>query len=117
MAQYDSNDRLPTLGAMAVILLTGCSPQPSEENWGECILNKMPGAQNNFAAGAIIKSCTEQFGSPNWQVMKPGNPDQYSSGDQCVINKAKATSSELGARVIAATCHKLFDKPDETIAP
>lgn len=81
-------------------------------NWYECVLNRMPGVQNNYAASAILKSCYTEFGQPEPYAEHPphGWFARYPSGDACTRAKAAGTGSELGARVLTAACHHLYDR-------
>lgn len=81
-------------------------------NWYECVLDRMPGVQNDYAAAAIIKSCSDVFGDPD--TSPTSTKDWFAtlgSGDACVAAKALTTASINGARVIVASCHRLFDPP------
>lgn len=98
------------LGALA-IGIGGYSWLSGPDNWPECILEQMPGVQNNYAAGAVIQNCTRDFGAPQTEQNNYNGNGRYKSGDLCVIETAKDTTSDLAARVIYASCHMLYDHP------
>jgi hypothetical protein len=81
------------------------------DNWPECIIDRIPGAQNDYAAAAVIQSCTRDFGDPQLARIHHSRTARYGSGDLCVMEKGKDTASELGARVLTASCHQLYDPP------
>lgn len=81
-------------------------------SWEECILDRMPGVQNDYAAAAIMTRCNDEFGNPDTvHIPEKGWLTRFSSGDACVAAKASTTASINGARVIVASCHRLFDLP------
>ncbi|CAM2178460.1 hypothetical protein BO443_20722 [Burkholderia orbicola] len=81
-------------------------------NWEECVLDRMPGVQNDYAAAVIITRCSDEFGNPDTvRIPEKGWLTRFNSGDACVAAKASTTASVNGARVIVASCHRLFDPP------
>jgi len=110
---------LRNLKAILVITLLGALPTPTAwaglfgpSNWEECILDRMPGVQNDYAAAVIITRCSDEFGNPDTvRIPEKSWLTRFNSGDACVAAKASTTASVNGARVIVASCHRLFDPP------
>ena len=98
------------LGALLVPTARAGLLAPS--NWEECILDRMPGVQNDYAAAVIMTRCSDEFGNPDTvRIPEKGWLTRFNSGDACVAAKASTTASVNGARVIVASCHRLFDPP------
>ncbi|QDQ82208.1 hypothetical protein [Paraburkholderia megapolitana] len=79
------------------------------DDYSGCILEKMPGVQNDLSAGAIANECNQRF--PNWKEAhrRSGFFAAYHSGSACFAEKSRATGSEMAARLIYFACHNLYD--------
>lgn len=110
---------LRNLKAMLVTTLLGALVTPTAwaglfgpSSWEECILDRMPGVQNDYAAAVIMTRCSDEFGNPDTaRIPEKGWLTRFNSGDACVAAKGSTTASVNGARVIVASCHRLFDPP------
>lgn len=67
-------------------------------NWAECILDKMPGVQNDTAAGAVISQCTTRF--PDTTVVSR----EYDSWGTCMTERGENVAPGLAERAVAAAC-------------
>jgi hypothetical protein len=83
------------------------------DNWDECILDRMPGVQNNIAAYAVERSCNDEFGPPSVRP-QPGIFARYKSADQCVVDKSRGTASFSAAERITVACRRLYDRTPPT---
>lgn len=81
-------------------------------NTATCVLDKMPGVQNDATAAAIYQLCVREHGA--LLSVDPGSGRgwfSYESGVECAADKAKETSSQRGAMMIRVSCNRLYDKP------
>lgn len=85
-------------------------------NYATCILDTLPGTQNDVAAYAAMQVC---------QGKHPGGLDTvqqgsgrgffgYDSGAECTAKKAGDTRSQRAAYIIGGACRKLYDEPTLT---
>jgi hypothetical protein len=84
----------------------------------ECLLDKLPGAQNDTVAGEISSQCIKEYGDYARIEKKQGFFASYTSGRECTIAKARNTPSFLAARVIQYNCYRLYEPFDpSTVIP
>lgn len=102
---------------LAALLCLVAAPAFAAENFAECIVDRMPGAQNDAVAGAIYRTCEAEF---------PGGIDSvpqgagrgwfsYKSGNECIIKKGEKIISRNGGYMLTAACNKLYNPPPMTI--
>ena len=97
----------------AAIFLAALLPSiATAGNFAACLLDKLPGVQNDVAAQAVYQVCHAQhpgaFGS-----VKQGDGRgwfSYKSGPDCTIEKASETRSIRAAGLIGAACRRLYDE-------
>ena len=98
----------------AAVLLLKLAVPVWAGNFAECILDKMPGVQNDVAARAVFQICNVE--SPGGiQSVKQGSRIGmfgYKSGAQCTAKKAGATRSNQGAFLIGTACRQLYDESE-----
>ena len=93
----------------ALLLLTATPAFAA--NYATCILDTLPGTQNDVAAYAAMQVC---------QGKHPGGLDTvqqgsgrgffgYDSGAECTAKKAGDTRSQRAAYIIGGACRKLYD--------
>lgn len=81
-------------------------------NYATCILDRMPGTQNDPVAYAIMRICKEKY---------PGGLDaviggegrgwfSFDSGAECSAKKAAKTPNRRAALIISAACRRLYDE-------
>ena len=97
---------------IAAIALLATSPAWAA-NFATCILDKMPGTQNDVAASAIYQVCRAKHGSMETVAQGSGRGIfSPGSGAECTAKKAGETRSNRAAAMIGAACRKLYDEPD-----
>lgn len=97
---------------LAIIMLAFASPTLAA-NYATCLLDKLPGLQNDQAATAAWNLCNSEH---------PGGLDSveqgsgrgffgYESGAECALDKAGQTRSSTAAFQIRLACDRLYDRP------
>ena len=96
------------------LLLATCAPAWAA-NCATCILDKMPGTQNDVAASAIYQVCQSKHGSIQTVAQGSGRGMfGYDSGAECTAKKAGDTRSTRAAYMIGVACRKLYDEPERS---
>lgn len=82
-------------------------------NYETCILDRMPGAQNDAVAIAVVRLCKEKYpGILNAALQGEGRGwFGYDSGAACAAKKAANTPNNRAARIIFYACNRLYDEP------
>lgn len=82
-------------------------------NYATCLLEKMPGLQNDAAAAGARVVCLDKYPGGFDVIPQGGGLGflSYKSGAECLMKKAGDTRSNLAARAILIACKKLYDKP------
>lgn len=96
----------------ALIVLATLPSVALAGNYGTCILETVPGVENNPAAYAAHQVCISKFPG-GLQAVKQGSGRGffgYDSGAECTLKKAGGTRSQSGAAMISASCRKLYDE-------
>lgn len=82
-------------------------------NFATCILDKMPGTQNDVAANAISQVCNAKHGGLQTVAQGSGRGlFGYDSGAECTAKLAGDTRSNRAAYMIGVACRKLYDEAD-----
>ncbi len=99
--------------AFLFFVLVLASSVSAAGNYATCLLNHMPGLQNNAAAQAAINLCmSENPGGINSVPQGSGRGFLgYKSGAECALKKAAETRSDLAGRAIYVACNRLYDAP------
>jgi hypothetical protein len=87
------------------------------DNFAECLLDKLPGVQNNNSAGAAYQVCSARY-PERYAGVEQGSGRGFfgfDSGAECALKKARNTHSQNAAGMIRVACNRLYDKP-KTIA-
>lgn len=81
-------------------------------NFATCILDRMPGVQNNPVAFAILRICKEKYpGGLDSVILGEGRGwFGFDSGAECSAKKAAKTPNQRAAAIIATACRRLYDK-------
>lgn len=99
------------------LLLMFLASRVQAGNYAECLLDKLPGLQNDAAAHAVAQVCWEKYPG-GYQMIEQGSGrgyfSKYSSGAECTIDKAKHTSSKRAGIMVGAACRYLYDKSIST---
>jgi len=104
-------NRFLTLPLLVAALL---SPRSYAGNYAECLLNKLPGIQNDAAALAVTQLCYQTYPGMYSLITKGSGRGffaAYSSGPECTIDKAGKTQSAKAGAMIRVACHHLYEKP------
>ncbi len=114
MNRCDQN--LMTRYALAFALLL---PIAAEANFAKCLLDQLPGAQNDVAANAIWQTCMGKHPGGMASVGQGSGRGWFSfkSGAECTAKKAADTRSNRAASMINAACRKLYDTPAAAFDP
>lgn len=96
----------------AALLLTLTVPAWAAD-FATCILDKMPGTQNDVAAQAIYQVCNSKHGGLQTVAQGSGRGlFGYDSGAECTAKKAGDTRSNQAAHMIGVACRRLYDEAD-----
>ncbi|MDH1012319.1 hypothetical protein N5C80_26605 [Pseudomonas nicosulfuronedens] len=85
-------------------------------NFATCLLDELPGTQNDNTAGAAAQVCGSKYPA-RYSGVEQGSGRgffAYESGAECALDKAKDTRSQTAAGMIRVACNRLYDdkKPD-----
>lgn len=97
----------------AALLCLVAAPVMAADNFAECIIDRMPGAQNDIAANAVFQVC--QSSNPTGFVsVRQGSGRGWlsPSSAECVAKHASDTRSYRAAYLIGIACRKLYDAPE-----
>ncbi|MFZ3040679.1 MAG: hypothetical protein WA108_02635 [Thiobacillus sp.] len=82
-------------------------------NYATCILDRMPGTQNDAVANSVMRLCYQQY--PDGHSTTPQGAGRgwfgYASGAECTAKKAAGTPNNRAARLILIACNRLYNKP------
>lgn len=97
-----------------------CAPAiASAGNFAECLLEKLPGVQNDPAAAAAYQVCAAKWpGLLNGVDQGSGRGFfSFDSGAECALKNSSDTRSSRAAMMIRAACNRLYDRPMKALAP
>jgi len=82
-------------------------------NFATCLLDKLPGTQNDVAAQAVYQVCIgEHAGGMDAVAQGSGRGlFGFGSGAECTAKKASETRSNQAAAMVGVACRKLYDEP------
>lgn len=97
------------------ILLVLMLPALAQANYSKCILDNVPGVQNDAAAHAAHQVCLSRHPGGLASVQQGSGRGffVFESGAACTLKKAADTRSQAGAAMISASCRKLYDAPKD----
>jgi len=83
-------------------------------NFATCLLDKLPGTQNDVAASAVYQVCTSEHPGGINAVAQGSGRGMFSfkSGAECTAKKAGETRSNQAAAMVGAACRRLYDEPN-----
>ena len=81
-------------------------------DYAKCVLDKMPGTQNDVAAQAVHQVCIGAHPGGISAVAQGSGRGLfgYDSGATCTAKKAGQTRSNRAAHLIGTACRKLYDE-------
>ena len=99
-----------SLAALAML----CSPAAFAANFATCILDKMPGTQNDIAAHGTMQVCLSKNPGGIEAVAQGSGRGVFGfdSGAECTAKKAGDTRSQRAAVLIGIACRKLYDESE-----
>lgn len=82
-------------------------------NYATCLLEHLPGMQNDAAARAAINLCASENPGGIASVAQGSGRGflGYKSGAECAMKKAAETHSQIAGNGIYMACRKLYDEP------
>ena len=104
---------------IATVLLLLAAAPAFAANYATCILDKMPGAQNDVAATAVYQVCIAEHPGGNNAVAQGSGRGMFGlkSGAACTAKKAGDTRSNRAAVMIGAACRRLYDEDGPWLRP
>lgn len=80
-------------------------------NFATCILDRMPGTQNDSVAYAVMRICKEKYPGGFDSVINGEGRGWFSfkSGAECSVKKAANTPNQRAAQIISNACRRLYD--------
>lgn len=96
---------------VAALLSFSCLAQAG--NYATCLLDKLPGLQNDQAAAAAIQVCNSHHPGGMEEITQGERRGffGYESGAECALKNAGETRSSTAAYQIRLACDRLYDKP------
>ena len=94
-------------------LLALVATQAQAANYATCLLDKLPGTQNDVTAHANMQVCTGKYPGGIESVSQGQGRGLlgFNSGAECTAKKAGDTRSNRAAVLIGVACRKLYDEP------
>ena len=97
---------------LAAIALLAAAPAFAA-NFATCLLDKLPGTQNDVAAQSIYQVCNSKHGGIQTVAQGSGRGlFGYDSGAECTAKKAGDTRSNQAAHMIGVACRRLYDESE-----
>lgn len=99
---------------MGGALLALVAAQAHAANYATCLLDKLPGTQNDVAAHANMQVCASKYpvGFPSVPQGSGRGLFGFNSGAECTAKNAGDTRSIRAAELIGVACRKLYDEPN-----
>lgn len=101
-----------------IVALLAFSGLAQAGNYATCLLDKLPGLQNDQAAAAAIQVCSSQHPGGMEQIAQGEKRGVfgYESGAECALKNAGETRSSTAAYQIRLACDRLYDKQCSPLA-
>lgn len=83
-------------------------------NMATCLLDKLPGTQNDVAAQAVFQVCSAEHPGGIQAVPQGDGRGMlgFKSGPECTAKKAGDTRSTRAAELIGVACRRLYDQSE-----
>lgn len=111
---YNRTMKMP----LAIITLLACPSLVMAGNFAECLLDKLPGVQNDATAYAAAQLCTSKY-PERYDSIEQGSGRglfSYESGAECALDKGADTLSSSAAGQIRVACNRLYNKQCSNLA-
>lgn len=101
---------------LAIIALLACPSLAMANNFAQCLLDELPGVQNNNSAGAAYQVCSARHPERYAGVAQGSGRGffGFDSGAECALKKARDTRSMDAAGMIRVACNRLYNAPEST---
>jgi hypothetical protein len=98
-----------------IVALLAFSGLAQAGNFATCLLDELPGVQNNNAAGAAYQVCSAKYPERYAGVAQGSGRGfwGYESGAECALKKARDTRSQDAAGMMRVACNRLYDRPKD----
>lgn len=105
---------IPIKQQSLLIALLSASTMALAGNVATCLLDELPGVQNDPAAMATYKMCLEKFRGGLDTVAQGSGRGWfgYNSGAECAAKLAAKTPSRQAGQLIYSTCNRLYNEPN-----
>lgn len=103
--------------ALTLITLLVCPTIAMASNFAECLLDNLPGVQNDATAYAAAQLCTSKY-PERYDSIEQGSGRgffSYESGAECALDKGADTQSSSAAGQIRVACNRLYN-PQQTVS-
>ncbi|WP_332874578.1 hypothetical protein [Delftia acidovorans] len=96
---------------LLVLCLAAAGPALAA-NMATCLLDKLPGTQNDVAAQAVFQVCSAEHPGGIQAVPQGDGRGMlgFKSGPECTAKKAGDTRSTRAAELIGVACRRLYEK-------
>ncbi len=96
------------LAALPMLLLSSVA---FSGNYADCILDKMPGSENEAITTAAVHTCLQANPGGFYDIRKGSGRGilGHKDSNSCILKNAKNTKNQRGAFLIAAACRCLYD--------
>ena len=98
---------------LAIITLLVCPSMAMADNFAECLLDKLPGVQNDATAYAAAQLCAAKYPERYESIAQGAGRGffSYESGAECALAKGAETRSNSAAGQIRVACNRLYNEP------
>ena len=98
--------------------LLACPSLAMAGNFAECLLDKLPGVQNDATAYAAAQLCTSKHPERYDSIAQGSGRGlfSYESGAECALDKGADTLSSSAAGQIRVACNRLYNKQCSNLA-
>lgn len=99
---------------LAIIALLACPSLAMADNYATCLLDKLPGIQNDNAATAAWNLCGTRHpgGLESVDAGSGRGLFSYESGAECALEESGQTRSNTAAYQIRLACDRLYNEPN-----
>ncbi len=98
----------------ALLVASLCCSATLAANMATCLLDKLPGTQNDVAAQAVFQVCSAEHPGGIQAVPQGDGRGMlgFKSGPECTVKRASDTRSTRAAELIGVACRRLYDQSE-----
>lgn len=98
---------------LIITVLVSAPGLASAANYATCLLEKLPGVQNQAATNAAVVMCQTDY--PGGMSVVPQGDSRgafasYRSGSECTLEKSRDTKFFGAVRLISSACNRLYSE-------